>query len=93
MGIDSSNESKELDLAKHQSHVNTEWKRLIDRLFNEIRSYGKSKNMRFMDLHLMYANFLIKNNEFERSTHRRFNRSYIDSEGEAMVKELLKRIC
>ena len=69
---------RESDLVSDQSHVNTLWESMIvltdqknwdkaDTLFNEIRSYAKSKNMRFMDLHLMYANYLIKNNESERS--------------------------
>jgi len=63
-------------------------------LFNEIRNYAKSNNMRFMDHHLMYANLL---NQEQRETHKNFALvedliGGIDSDGQNMVSELLKRI-
>ena len=74
--IDQAAEMRRIE--KNQRHVSAAWERMIqktnekkwheaEKLFNEIRDYAKSHTMAFMDLHLLYANYLVNQSEFERS--------------------------
>ncbi len=67
-----------MELNEQQQYVSDKWDQLIeltdkkvwdqaDDLFEEIRAFAKSHNMRYFELHLMYANYLVEINESARA--------------------------